>query len=204
VKRPEGARQIFGSDLHEPRAWLRHRENNGLPTRRVPASAATGALLFDAIVPESNADMRLALFLLPLAMLACTGKDDSSGQGQGGQIESAGTGNVALGGSAHSGGSDANPGGAATGGGGTSLGGQSDSGASAGGRGPGLVDCDQRQVVCKIAQPICPENQVPSVDGSCFGPCVPIEACACSDAQDCPLNERYTCWQRTHCGPYVH
>ena len=155
--------------------------------------------------------MRAAFFFVPLAaLLACTGKDESSRHGQGGQIESAGTGNATVGGSANNGGSasvggSANNAGAATSGGGTSTAGGSDSGASAvGGQGTALVDCDQRKIVCKIAQPICPENQVPSVSGSCFGPCVPIEACACADAQDCPLNDRYTCWQRTHCGPYVH
>lgn len=157
--------------------------------------------------------IRASLFFAPLLVfLACGGKDAVSNPGSAGHDASGGT--EQIGGSANTGGETstsggksasggagaANSGGATDSGGVTSTGGQ----APAGGAGdPGLVSCDLRKVACKIAQPSCPENQVPSVAGACFGPCVPIESCACAAAEECPFSDRYTCWQRTHCGPYV-
>jgi len=138
--------------------------------------------------------MRAPLFLAPLViLLACTDKDDGSDAGRGGQSTSGGVANIA--GSTTTGGTTATSGGT-----GSATGGAS---AAGGKKGQDLVDCDLRKVTCRIVQPTCAENQVPSVEGSCFGACVPIESCACSVAQDCPFEERYTCWQRTHCGPYV-
>lgn len=133
--------------------------------------------------------MRAPLFIAGLLIpLACTDKNGDPGAGHGGQITSGGA-RTSTGGAA-----------ATSGDTGVATGGVS----AAGGKdGQELVDCDLRKVTCRVAQPICPENQVPSVDGSCFGACVPIESCACSVAQDCPFEERYTCWQRKHCGPYV-
>jgi hypothetical protein len=65
-------------------------------------------------------------------------------------------------------------------------------------------DCDLRKVLCRMAQPMCPEGQAPSVSGSCFGPCVAIENCSCSAPEQCPLPDKYTCHMSAgHCGPFV-
>lgn len=66
-------------------------------------------------------------------------------------------------------------------------------------------DCDPRKLRCRRAAPKCAEGQVPSVAGSCFGECVPIEACRCAGPEECPLHEQYTCLlSRQHCTPYLH
>jgi hypothetical protein len=90
--------------------------------------------------------------------------------------------------------------------GGADSGGADGAGApSAAGGGPaGLVDCDPRKILCRIAPPDCGPMSVPSVQGTCYGPCVAIDTCACSSAAECPDELQYTCWSRTHCGPYVH
>jgi hypothetical protein len=51
--------------------------------------------------------------------------------------------------------------------------------------------------------PQCPEGEVPTVEGSCFGGCVKVERCACSESVKCPNADKYTCWSNKHCGPYV-
>jgi len=66
-----------------------------------------------------------------------------------------------------------------------------------------LADCDTSKVRCRRMAPQCPEGQVASVAGSCFGPCVAVERCACSATIACPQPEKHACWQSTHCGPYV-
>lgn len=76
------------------------------------------------------------------------------------------------------------------------------SGAEAGGA-AGLVDCDARKIVCKRAAPQCGTSEVPSVEGNCYGECVKIDRCACTDAEQCPESNQYTCWSKTHCGPFV-
>lgn len=68
----------------------------------------------------------------------------------------------------------------------------------------GLVDCDERKVTCRRARPTCGTFEVPTVDGSCYGECVKIERCACSGPEECPDSNQFTCWSKTHCGPYVH
>jgi len=159
--------------------------------------------------------MRSSLFFAPvLVLLACSGKDADPVQGGGGHSASAGT-DLVTGGASAAGETNASGGkpvasagavGAGSGGATTSGGATNTAGQASGGQGTGgqaLVGCDLRNIACRIAQPICPENQVPSVEGSCFGPCVPIESCACAAPAECPFNDRYTCWQRTHCGPYV-
>lgn len=153
-------------------------------------------------------DMRTLFFCASLLVAAaCSGKEENAGHGSGGSSANSG-------GASANGGSNATDGGmsAAAGSAGNSAsGGSTTSGGAAptageGGQGTAggeLVDCDLRKVVCKVVQPACPENQVPSVNGLCFGPCVPIESCACSAAAECPFSDRYTCWQQTHCGPFV-
>lgn len=66
------------------------------------------------------------------------------------------------------------------------------------------VSCDPRLILCRRATPECPQWQVPSVSGSCFGPCVPVEQCACDEPADCPDPDHFTCHRSAaHCGPYV-
>lgn len=67
------------------------------------------------------------------------------------------------------------------------------------------VHCDHREVVCRAAEPVCPEMQVASVIGTCWGPCVRIDQCVCSGPQDCPHEETFACHlYRQRCGPYVN
>jgi len=66
-------------------------------------------------------------------------------------------------------------------------------------------DCDPKKIMCRRALPVCPEGELPSVSGSCYGPCVPAESCACKQADECPNVEAYTCHlSAKHCGPYVN
>lgn len=70
---------------------------------------------------------------------------------------------------------------------------------------PAATSCDPKQLRCRRAAPVCPEGEVPSVSGTCYGACVPLEQCACSQADDCPNPDSYTCHlYARHCGPYVH
>lgn len=67
------------------------------------------------------------------------------------------------------------------------------------------VDCDGRKVTCKRTRPMCPDFQVPAVDGSCWGDCVAIDQCVCKQADDCPERDTYVCHMSAgHCGPYVN
>jgi hypothetical protein len=66
-----------------------------------------------------------------------------------------------------------------------------------------LADCDPSKIRCRRMTPQCPEGQVASVSGSCFGPCVAIERCACSATLACPQPDQHACWRNQHCGPYV-
>ena len=66
------------------------------------------------------------------------------------------------------------------------------------------ISCDQRDIRCRVPAPTCPDGQVPSVEGSCWGPCVAIDECACEGPDDCPDRDRYTCHRfRSRCGPYL-
>jgi hypothetical protein len=89
--------------------------------------------------------------------------------------------------------------------GGSAAGGSAAAGSAAGGESAAetLLDCDPRKIACKRATPVCGTFEVPSVEGSCYGDCVKIERCACSSAEQCPDNAQFTCWAKTHCGPYV-
>jgi hypothetical protein len=78
-----------------------------------------------------------------------------------------------------------------------------DAGADTGVGGGGLVDCNPANISCRRAPPVCEFGEAPSVDGICYGPCVPIETCACSAPGECPNPNEYTCWMQEHCGPYV-
>jgi hypothetical protein len=67
------------------------------------------------------------------------------------------------------------------------------------------TSCDRRSLLCKRAEPVCPEGQVAAIVDSCFGDCVRIDQCACSEAAACPQPEKYACHMSAmHCGPYVN
>ena len=73
-----------------------------------------------------------------------------------------------------------------------------------GGASPELVSCDPNQITCRVATPECEEGHVPSVDGNCYGDCVPVERCGCTGPAQCPDSDHYTCHLSAgHCGPYV-
>jgi hypothetical protein len=76
----------------------------------------------------------------------------------------------------------------------------------AGGGGPGeVVSCDPRSVTCRVATPECGEGMVPSVEGNCYGPCVPIASCPCGGPDECPDPDHYTCHRSAgHCDYYVN
>lgn len=71
-------------------------------------------------------------------------------------------------------------------------------------RTPDGVSCNPASVDCDAPTPSCPEGQVPSVTGGCWGDCVGISQCECSAASDCPEPERYTCHgTSSRCGYYL-
>ncbi len=79
-----------------------------------------------------------------------------------------------------------------------------DGGVTDGGQPTSPVECDPRKILCKRVAPQCPEGQVPSVSGSCYGACVPAEMCPCDEAAACPDSNQFTCHMSAkHCGPYV-
>jgi hypothetical protein len=67
------------------------------------------------------------------------------------------------------------------------------------------VSCDPTKILCKRLAPTCPAGQVPSVEGTCYGPCVKVEECNCTAPAACPEPNQYTCRMNTkRCGPYVN
>lgn len=66
------------------------------------------------------------------------------------------------------------------------------------------VTCDRRRIACRAVEPECPEGQTASVIGTCWGPCVAIDRCECSEPDACPDRDRYTCHMHVQrCGPYL-
>lgn len=87
----------------------------------------------------------------------------------------------------------------------TGAGGNADTGSASSDASAGAISCDRRKVLCRIAEPNCPANQVASVENGCFGPCVVIDQCSCAEAAECPHEEMYACHRSAkHCGPYVN
>jgi hypothetical protein len=125
---------------------------------------------------------------------ACGKSTDETGAAGGAGTLSAGSG---IGGSA-AGNSTAVAGSTSTGGtsGGSSAG-------SAGGN-SALLECDPSKVLCKRTAPQCVFGEVPEVVAGCYGECVKVDRCACSTAAECPQPDQYTCWSKSHCGPFVH
>jgi hypothetical protein len=66
--------------------------------------------------------------------------------------------------------------------------------------------CDGRRVLCDALPPACGMGELPSVEGSCWGPCIPATRCTCSTPEECPylLGYSETCYPaRGTCGPYL-
>jgi hypothetical protein len=151
--------------------------------------------------------MMAARWLLVAVLLAACGQSAGNGGGpdtpDGG--EGGGSGSTSRGGSGGSSGSAKGGGGsgAAAGTAGDGAAGDGAAGDGAAGNSTQLVDCDPGNVVCKSMAPTCDGMEVPSVAGTCWGPCVRIERCACASADECPEPEQYTCWSSEHCGPFV-
>jgi hypothetical protein len=135
------------------------------------------------------------------------GSSAGSSAGKGGSTSSAGTSGTSSNGGAGTGGTSSN-GGAGTGGTSSNAGSGGTSSAGASGDGGSqndvMNDCDPRKITCRRAAPECDEGEAPSVEGTCYGPCVPIATCACSSADACPLPEMFTCHlSRGRCDYYV-
>lgn len=154
--------------------------------------------------------------------LACgetaTNSDPGGGAGQAATAGSSAAGTTSSGGSGAgttgSGGSSAGTsstagtvgnGGSGSGGStaGTNAGGSAAGGSAAGGS-AALVDCDPHKVLCRVATPDCPQGEVPSVEGTCYGDCVKIDRCSCTSADQCPEPEQFTCLKGPmHCSYYL-
>lgn len=147
-----------------------------------------------AVIPVVRAVLPVARLTVLLAATGCAGSSRASESGSGdGALPDDG------GGGSSSGGSGGRPSG--TGG---SHGGTGGSFSAGGGGAGGGISCDTRKVLCRVATPVCDAGMVPSVEGTCYGPCVPIDSCGCSEPADCPNANEYTCWiSFQHCGPYV-
>ncbi|MCA9621899.1 MAG: hypothetical protein KC731_22900 [Myxococcales bacterium] len=120
--------------------------------------------------------MRSLAWMVLTGVVACGGavtQNDTTGSG-GATSSSSGTGAATTTGS---GGSGANGGSGGTAG----VGGMGSGGA--GGAGGG-VSCNPSQVLCDGPVPQCPMGEVPSVDGACWGPCVPVLECATEPSCD--------------------
>ena len=107
-------------------------------------------------------DNSVVLVAVALTAVACGSEVSSSSSGGGGDAggtTSSGSGGV---------------GGASSGAGG---GGQ-------GGSGGGAVLCNPGLVECAMPAPTCPIGEVASVEGGCWGPCVPVLSCQPDDSCD--------------------
>lgn len=69
------------------------------------------------------------------------------------------------------------------------------------------LNCDPREVTCRIPTPECERGSVPEVtaDGSCWTlRCVDIGECGCSSPAECPDPGMYTCRNDTNrCTPFL-
>ena len=72
--------------------------------------------------------------------------------------------------------------------------------------GEATVDCDDRRVRPECGDPpACPKGHVPAIreDGCWGGWCVLIGACKCTEDEECPNTDIYTCWLSGQCGPFT-
>jgi hypothetical protein len=59
--------------------------------------------------------------------------------------------------------------------------------------------CDGYDATCDTPPPLCPEGQLPSIAGDCWGDCVPLETCRCEYNWECP---GYRCsFDERRCAP---
>lgn len=66
----------------------------------------------------------------------------------------------------------------------------------------GGVNCDVRDVRCRIPAPACRDGQVPEVVGTCYGECVDVGECSCTEAAECGDELLYVCRRDTgRCTP---
>jgi len=130
--------------------------------------------------------------------------DDGGGMSTGGAVATDSPG--VTGGTSSSGGQGGDGGTPGTGGGDGNSGGGDGSGGEASGE---SYDCNPEHIICLpiIAPEPCPAGEVYAVESSCYGECVPIGACACGSAADCPDPndiDEYTCHGTTdRCGPWL-
>ena len=65
--------------------------------------------------------------------------------------------------------------------------------------------CDHSEVLCEAPQPQCPPGETSSVNGVCWGPCVPIDECATvTDCADCDPGTHVCVEDVTQLGPRYH
>jgi hypothetical protein len=52
------------------------------------------------------------------------------------------------------------------------------------------ISCDRSLVTCKVAEPVCDPGMTPSVEGTCYGPCIAAAECnAVTDCKDCAAGQ---------------
>jgi hypothetical protein len=61
-------------------------------------------------------------------------------------------------------------------------------------------NCDEHDVRCTQPPPDCGPDKVPSVVGTCYGPCVDITECRCVFSFECPKRDLYSCRADLRCG----
>jgi len=127
-----------------------------------------------------------------------------SAAGSSGGRSTGGAGAPSAGGSTGASGASGTTGSGGASGGQSSGGAASTGGGTGSGGGTGDVSCDPRKILCKRVAPECGTMEVPSVEGSCYGPCVAIGRCTCTSAEECPDSNQYTCNRSAaHCTPYL-
>lgn len=163
---------------------------------------------------------RIAWVLLSVGSVACgqastvspaetggAGAPAVAGSGSGGSDAQAGEAGQGTVGGMSSGSSSAGSSGAPTDNGGAESQGGNGGAASDAGTTPAegdALDCDHKQVTCRIALQPCPGLQVRTVVDRCYGDCVDVGRCACDAPDDCTDEGQYTCIRSTgRCTPYL-
>lgn len=74
------------------------------------------------------------------------------------------------------------------------------------GRCTAAFECDTTPIACRRLPPTCAQGEVPSVDGTCWGPCVPVTQCAsvdncsvCDRAQHVCVEQSLSLGPTSHC-----
>jgi hypothetical protein len=106
---------------------------------------------------SANLEKSIVLVAAALTAVACGSEVTSSSSGGGGDAGATATSSSGVGGA----------GGASSGQGGSAQ----------GGSGGGALLCNPGLVACAMPAPTCPVGEVASVEGGCWGPCVPVLSC---------------------------